>query len=98
MAHIHAACKFENKKLTIQISRKRHLNYTNGSILLETQNEEEFMWESSQKCSCVEITILCIKLTHCHAVVLCGSILHSNSYSCSRYSCRTIHGVQSVRN
>ena len=51
------ACKFENKKneLYRSLIHERLLNQAGGSILLETENEEESMWEFQQKCSCMTI-------------------------------------------
>ena len=35
----------KQEKLTVQILHERLLNQAKGSILLETQNEEEITWE-----------------------------------------------------
>ena len=65
-------------------------------------NEEEIMWEMLM-CGDITVTASCTDLARHHSVNQIGSTLHSNSYYAgilvpSATSCKTIHGVKSVRN
>ena len=75
---VHVACKFETKKPTIQF----HMKDFQSSILLKTQNEEESIWEFSQR------LVPCGSILHGNSYyTVVASILVPSAASCRTKLC-----------